>query len=470
MAVIATASVVIGQLMGSGADTTSSGAVPAEWNRVVLLDGRNGQVTVVAADGAEVGRINSGLRAPTGSAVAGEAMLITSSDDMAVVDLGRTDEDADDTTSTFGFGAEGVVTPAGSALAMIAPRADGGRGVIVHGPSGDWFDTDSFVPVVGARYEFADARATPSGRNVLVTDSGNFQSVLFSFERDEPSFFPGLALAVADDIVVTAQNVGTDATVNVFAHTGEQLTTAQTPSVRAGMVAGDSIVLVTVDGDVITMDAATGETSDRADLDIGTISSGYVTTSGDRLVVEGADGTAVVDDAAATIGTYPATRVPVPGRPSTGSQCVALVPVAADPEPQLTVVDFVDGNSIVDTVDAGVVAAEAEPTPLVTDASGCTIAIATSSGIQLMTGDGVEFVATDDTLIALTPDASQFVIERSGRLLLLDVSVATTDTAADEGEGEGESESESDEADDTGDGTAPIDVGREGATVHFTEL
>ena len=69
----------------------------------------------------------------------------------------------------------------------------------------------------------------PSGRDVLVTDSGNFQSVLFSFDRDEPSFFPGLALAIDADLVVTAQNVGSDATINVFDHAGEPITTGRPP-------------------------------------------------------------------------------------------------------------------------------------------------------------------------------------------------------------------------------------------------
>jgi hypothetical protein len=98
--------------------------------------------------------------------------------------------DTDGATTTFGFGADGVITPAGSALTMIAPRADAGRGVLVHGPSGDIIDTDSFAPVVGARYEFATSRSTPSGRDVLVTDSGNFQSVLFSFDPTSPRSFP----------------------------------------------------------------------------------------------------------------------------------------------------------------------------------------------------------------------------------------------------------------------------------------
>jgi hypothetical protein len=490
VAVLATASVVIGQLMGSGGDTDSSGAARAEWNRIVVLDERDGRVTVTDEQGEEVGRIESGVDSPTGSGVVDDSMLIVSADAVAVIDLDRADDeptttpstdpsldttttatettdpagdtaetetgetgadtdgadgtDTDGATTTYGFGADRVITPAGSALTLIAPRADGGRGVLVHGPSGEVIDTDSFAPVVGARYEFADARATPSGRNVLVTDSGNFQSVLFSFDRDQPSYFPGLGLAVGDDVVITAQNVGNNATINVFDHAGEALATGQTSSVRAGMVGGDGAVLITVDGAVVTLDLANGDTSDGDDLEIGTVTSGVVTTSGDRLVVSGAEGTAVVDAEAGTVGTYSGTRLPDPDRPPIGSQCVALVPLAADPEPQLRVVDVTDGTSIVDAVDVGVVDDGTERTPLHPDATGCTIALATSSGFELVTPDGTQSVPSSDELIALAPDASRVVAERTGRLLLLDA-FSTSDEPAD-----------------------PIDIGRQGGVVHFT--
>ena len=67
--------------------------------------------------------------------------------------------------------------------------------MIVHGPSGDTIDTDTFAPVVGARYEFASARSSASGRDVLVTDSGNFQSVLLSFDRDPDTREPTVEIA-----------------------------------------------------------------------------------------------------------------------------------------------------------------------------------------------------------------------------------------------------------------------------------
>ncbi len=459
VAVLATASVVIGQLMGSGAIDTSSGAVPADWNRVALLDERSGLVTVTDERGEEIGRIESGAAGATDAGVVEHSMLIASPDVVAVLDLDRASDepasepvtsdspsadsvptdgaggDADGgATSAFAFGAERVTTPTGSALTLIASRSDGGRAVLLHGPSGDVIDTDSFAPVVGARYESASAQATASGRDVLVTDSGNFQSVLISFDRDEPSFFSGLGLAVDDDIVVTAQNVGPAATISVFDHSGEQLTTGRTDSVRAGMIVDDRVILITVDGLVVTLDTETGDTDEGEQLDIGTVESGDVTTSGDRLVVSGTAGTAVVGDDAGTVGTYPEAGLTDDGHPPTGSQCVTLATLGDDSEPDLTVVDLADGSIVADA---------SASAPTYADASGCTIAVTTSSGFDLITPDGSEPVQTSDTLVALAPDASTVVLAGAGRLTMVDA--LATDPPM-----------------------PPIDLGRQGRAVFFT--
>ncbi len=171
-------------------------------------------VIVDDEQGEEVARIESGVGRPNASAIVDATLVVAGTDAVAVIDV--VTENVDE----FDIGADTVVRPSGSALTLLAPRPDGGRAVLAHGPTGDVIDTDTFASVVGARYEFADARSSASGRDILVTDSGNFQSVLISFDRDEPSFFPGLALAVDEDLVVTAQNVGNDATINLFDHAG----------------------------------------------------------------------------------------------------------------------------------------------------------------------------------------------------------------------------------------------------------
>ena len=426
VAVLATASVVVGQLIGSGSTSTSSGAVSPDWNRIVLVDDRTGRVVVDDEQGEEVARIESGVRTPTASAVVGSTLVVAGADSLVVLDVESEDR------NEFEVGADTIVRPSGSALVLLAPAPDGRRAVLAHGPSGDVIDSDAFAPVVGARYEFADARSSPSGRDVLVTDSGNFQSVLISFDRDAPSFFPGLALAVDDELVVTAQNVGSDATINVFDHAGEPVTTGRTSSVRAGMITDAGVVLVTVEGSIVTMSPSSGDTTDGEQLGIGAIESGSVTPGGDRLVVTGATGTAIVGADGSPIATFDSQR-PAGEQPLLGSSCVATV--SADiAEPQFAVVDVTDGSVLVE-------ASGAEP--LLADASGCVVAVATASGYDLLTAEGVRAFRGDDTALALSLDGAAIAIERDGR-------VALAGTGPD-------------------DDTDPIDLGPRGRTVHFTQ-
>lgn len=426
VAVLATASIVVGQLIGSGAQDSTSGAVGADWNRVVLVDDRTGRIIVDDEQGEEVARIESGVRSPTASAIVDSTLIVAGTGNVVIVDVGseRVDE--------FDLGADVIVRPSGSALTLLAQASDNGRAVLAHGPSGDVIDTDTFAPVVGARYEFDDARSSPSGRDVLVTDSGNFQSVLISFDRDEPSFFPGLALAVDADLVVTAQNVGSDATINVFDHAGEPVTTGRTSSVRAGMITDAGVVLVTVEGVVVTMDSS-GDTSDGVRLDIGTIESGSVTPGGDRLVVTGATGTALVGADSELIASFDAQR-PAGDLPLIGSTCFTTTTADDTAEAQIAIVDTTDGS---------VLAEASGSDPLLADASGCTIAVTTPSGYDLVSAEGVSQFETDDTARALSLDGAAVVVERDGRLALAG---SDPDASAD-----------------------PIDLGPRGRTVHFTQ-
>ncbi len=429
VAVLVTASIVIGQLIGSGSDEPTSGAISTDWNRIVLVDDRTGRVILDDTDGEELARIESGVRNPTDSAVVDSTLVVAGAENVAVIDVNS--ENVDE----FELGADQIVRPAGSALTLIAPQPNGSRALLVHGPSGDVIDTDTFAPLVGARYEFADSRSSSSGRDVLVTDSGNFQSVLVSFDRDDPSFFPGLALAIDADLVVTAQNVGNDATINVFDHTGEPIATGRTPSVRAGMITESGIVLVTVDGAVVIMSSSNGDTSDGAQLDIGTIGSGDVTTSGDRLMVSGATGTAIVGADGAVIGTYDTQRPAGAGEPPVGSTCIATVSAPDVAEPQIAVIDTTSGAVPVEATG---------DEPLLADASGCVVGTLTAVGFDLLASDGVQQFQTDDTLLALSLDGTSVVVERERRIVLFGVGADA-------------------------DSEEPIDLGPLGRTVHVTQ-
>jgi len=400
VAVAAAAVLVVVNLRGSTTDTVESGAIDDDWNRIALTDLRSGRLVVANDQGEEVGRVESSVRPVDASRVVAATGLVVGTDGAAVVDLDSETADAIDLDDPS------MAVPSGTALTMIAASSDGGRGVLVHGPSGDRLDTAEFAPLVGTRYEFATALSTPNGRTVLVTDSGNFQSVLLSFDRDEPSYVPDLALAVDDDVVVTGQNVGVDATVSVFDHDGELISSARTPSVRAGMVDDDNVVVVTVEGEVVTIDTGSGDTETTSRLEIGTVGSGAVAAAGAVLIVTGTDGTALVDSDGQVIATFLGRR-PLDAAWSTRSgACVVLADEATG---DLVAVDLSSGEVRAEAV------TDSEPAA---SADGCTVAVEVDGEIQVVGETGATTIDTEGELVALAPDASAVVVDVDSRLLL----------------------------------------------------
>jgi hypothetical protein len=419
VAVFLAAAAVVNSLIDTTAGDTTSGAIDADWNRIVLVDERTGRVTVENDAGEETGRIDTGTRSILDAALVDTSALVVSATETSIVDL-----DAQSSTEVA-IEADAVSWPSGSALTMIAAARSGARGILVHGPTGDVIDTDDVAPIAGTRYEWAGSRAVPSGRDLLVTDSGNFQSVLLSFDRDEPSYFPGLALAIDGDVVVTAQNIGANAAVEVFDHDGESVASGSTSSVRAALIGDGTIQLVTVDGEIVSMSMSSGETDSIGQLEIGAVESGVVSSSGDRLIVSGTDGSAIVDTDGSVVGAFPQQQ-PLPGGTATaGSTCVILSDGSApDGGGRVTVVTLADG-SIVNEVDVTV--------PLWSTADGCTVASTIADGYLVASPEAVTTVTTDGELAGFSPDGASVVLSVASRLSLTDATIGDDDAGVDLG-------------------------------------
>ena len=411
VAAIAAGAIFIGGMVDQNDDTTGTGAADSDWNTIVLLDQRSGQVILADENGDEQSRFASGVTNPTDALAVGSTLVVVSADAVSIVEV------SDESTQELELdgGSTGVLMPSGSALTVLTATANGDRAVFAHGPSGDVLDTETFAPIAGARYDITSTVATPGGRDLLVTDSGNFQSVLFSFDRDEPSYFPGRSLAIDDLLVVTTQNVGTEANITVFDHDGSSVTDARAPSVRAAMISGDSVILITVDGEILELATPKGTTASVATLDIGTIQTGYVSPSGDRLVVVGEAGSAIVDDSGAVLGTFSDTLpldVGIDELAPRTSTCVAFKS-AAD-----------SGLVIASLEDASIVAEATADVPMLPSVDGCTVVASTESGLSVIDPNGLAERGADGDLLALTPDGQGAVTEStSGRLLLTDLTV-----------------------------------------------
>ncbi len=328
VAVIAGSAVIIGRIIGDGSSGTGSGFRGGEWNSVVTVDDAAGTVVIANSQGEETNRFRLGLSSVSDSALIGATLISTDAAAVGVVRLDATAEITPADITTVEIASSGLLTrPSGTTQTVVAQDAPAARLVLVHGPTAEIIDTAETDTVAGARYDLTLARSDPSGRHVLVTDVGNFQSVLFSFDLETPSFFPGLALAVSDEFVVTAQNVGTSADVGVFDHAGERVVQAQTTSVRAGMFAEGKVVLVGIDGDITTMSLSNGDIVDVDNLSIGTVESGEVAVRGDRLVVVGTDGTAIIDANGTIVAELPGARpgtTPLDPLAARGSVCLVV--------------------------------------------------------------------------------------------------------------------------------------------------
>ena len=435
VALIVGVATAVGWFLREDEAPPSASFTSVEWNSVVLVEQSTGTVVLNDATGTETDRIRLGVRSLTDARVAESSLMSLGDSQVVIVDLSR----PDDPPLTVDMEASApILMPSGSAKTLIARDANSQRALFVHGPTGDVIDSDDFA-IVGARYDTQLARSDSAGRHVLVTDAGNFQSVLFSFDRTEPSFFLGLALAVDSTAVVTAQNVGNAATVSVYDHDGVEISSATTASVRGAMLAASNVVVVTVNGDVNLMDRNSGDMQKVADLAIGTVEAGHVSTRGDRLIMIGTDGTAVVDNTGTVLAEVLDARPTNTGIDTVAPRRNDCLLAARAEAGDVIVVGLLEGNVIAEAV--------ADP-DVFAGADGCEPISPTPLGYQVLTNDGVLRTTVAGDVIAVSPDGQNVVTDSRNRLALLPRITGT----------------------DADDDAEPIDIGRNGRIVLFADL
>lgn len=447
VAVIAVLAVGVGKLLDRGGGSDSAFSQP-DWNTIVSVDDSSGVVVLTDNNGDEKDRIRLGIRQLTATHVVGDHIVAANDTSVVLTSLSETSStetsspgaasSGSETTTTVDIESTGaLLLPSGSTQTVIAHNETSERAVFINASSGDIIDTDAVDTVAGAKYDLDNARSDPSGRNVLVADVRTGQSVLFSFDHDQPSFFPGLPLAIDEARVVTAQNVGTDATITVFDAAGEPGVSARTTSVRAGMLAGDNIVMVTVNGEIRVMSAVTGEIVDAGPLNVGTVNRGHVAVRGDRLIVVGSTGTAIVDAVGATVAEVVDAAPTKTGIDSTAphrSECLIL-----ERGREVVVVSLEDGAVVVEAIATGEVRA---------GVNGCAPVVSTATGYLAISTNGVVRATVEGDVAAVSPDGSTIVVENGTRLELL--------PRADGG--------------DESDAVEPVDIGRTGRTTLFADL
>jgi hypothetical protein len=462
VAAIALVAIVVGRFIDDGADERDTVEVDTEWDRVVTVNQHTGRVTMSDADGSGVEGLSTNTGRVAAAAMIGDSVHVAGG--RASVAMSLSGDRPRLEISDLLDGDITIARPSGSTETLM--YTNGSDAVFIGNDVERFIDTTVAVAAPGVELSLDEARTNVDGTAVLLPDPGNFQSVLLRFGDEPASYFAGVPLAVGADRVATAQNVGGSATVTLSDHEGSRLAEFSTQPVLAAMLIDGGILTVDRDG-VIHLLRPSGDES-VGSLDA-TPTDGWVTTTGDRLVVVTSDGVAVIDPdgeiRSSTPTAQPASTGPAP--PSMTPLRPGCLPLAQAPE-GVTLTNVRSGDLVAELADAGA--------GVLTSADGCT-AIAASgtaaesgtsgvsaAGATVLSFDGIRDLANEyETLLALSPDGATIAVERAGRLVIEEVK--TIDPESDDGEADAGDSS----TDDPGEEPAG-DLGAASPFVFFADL
>lgn len=404
VAVVAVAALVLG-----GSDDDDSVAIEPGWDVLVDVTRSSGEVVVLDDDGEEIDRFD-GLGRVSDVHVRESHIALVGTD--RVVLRGLDDDDDDEPTTVDIDRASAVVRHLSNRSFTLLVTPDVGGEIVV-------IDAiDGTVTEIGARAGQSSPlllaetlRADPDADRFAVGDGRNFQTIVVDVDPDaEPAFFPGVPMALDDDLVVTSTNVGSTAELGIFDGDGERQ--ALVPSERpiTGVLDDGRFVYVTEEGLLLAVAAGTDEPTELADLDVRGITRVTPTLDGRRFVVTGAQQVVVADLDGDIVHEgelgEDAELAMADLQPWTTWRCL---PVVGEYEG-----DEDDGGEIVD-LDSGEVVAEIPPgeiESITTDGCGVHVRTATANVIATRTGtyDAGESVRS----IVLAPDGTAAVVVAGG--------------------------------------------------------
>jgi hypothetical protein len=207
------------------------------------------------------------------------------------------------------------------------------------------------------------------------------------------------------------------------------------------MISSGRVILVGINGEVLGLSLSSGDITELGSLSIGTVESGDVAIRGDRLIVVGELGTALIDEDGTIITELPGARPTTSGIDELAPRRTTCLIVEREAAGEVAVVDL----------ETGTVGAEALANPdVLATVDGCQPIVPTSAGYLSLTAESVSPVTLVGDVVAISPDGGTIGVDQANRLELIP---RVTDNATDD-------------ANDA----EPVDVGRSGRQLFFTDL
>ena len=323
MAIVAFA--VIGWTVVRG-DGDSPGGERGGWNEIALVDPTSGDVVVVDGEGEVVsagegsGRVSEVYAVGNRTALVGTSQIVLVGDgEQTAIPIDRTD----------------TVTPIRTpgTLHLIVGATSGGDVVIVDVISGEQLDIGALAaqaePQIFANsLMFAETvRWSADATSFAVADASSFQTLVVQSGSTDVAFFGSQPVALSDELVVTSQTIGGQADIELLDYERDSKARVPTPIPAGGMMVGDALLMVGIDGGVYRIEAGATEAERLGQVAVpsgGTVTSVRPTFDGERLLVAGIAFQAVIDLEGDTIFTTTFTTPVDTATPHPGWTCLAV--------------------------------------------------------------------------------------------------------------------------------------------------
>jgi hypothetical protein len=314
---------VVGWRLVAGGDDTTVGA-RGDWDELAVVDRSSGAVTRLDRDGAPIdtivglGRVNEVHAFGDHLALVGTEQIAVAAPDaesVAVpIDRGRT------------------VTPmtTDETFHLIVGDDDGGDVTIVDGLTGEALSVGELTGQANLLVFPSTIRESEDGRRFALADAGRFRTILVSLDDEPPRYFPDQPIAVGDELIATSQVIDREADVTITDFEREPKAFATVPIPAGGLLLGDRLLIVSVDGTISSLPTDGG---DVERVGVVAVPSGdtvrWVLPALDdtRLVVGGSSFEAVVELDGTTAFTTTFTTPVELLRPDPAWQCL---PVGGD--------------------------------------------------------------------------------------------------------------------------------------------
>ena len=264
-----------------------------EWNAVVDVARATGEIEVIGADGRRLVTITGQPRA-TELFTDGNHIALAVPDGLLLVDIStgrRREVQIERSWQTT------RLDDTAAFVLLSAPRITG-TVAIIDATTGRQIDIAAVADQRNPLLIADSVRSDPTGRAFAVGDGRNFQTIIVSFDDDEPAYVAGAPLALGDEIVITAATIGPSAELGIFDRTGTRRAAITSPPPVGGVLAGDRFVYITDDGQVLSVDADSDRPTERGLIPLpggDEVTDVRPVAGGERLVAGGERFVTVVD-------------------------------------------------------------------------------------------------------------------------------------------------------------------------------